>query len=536
MGHFFQIFSLRLALVATFAATAPAQAQHSPFQNTVWLKQALGFSQKSATLPSHPTRAIKVAVLDKGFRGFEKEIGRSLPTRTRYVPGPVVAPTENETDHGLRMAQILTDFVSDNGRHPGRLDLRLYNVFGYSNFKAAIEDLIREKVDLVLYSEVWEYGGNHEGKGFFNREVDKAIKAGVLWVNAAGNFALTTWNSPIETLAENWVRLPDQNGSLRVLCRPLRSSTCQLRAVLSWNDFKNDVDLGTNKDLDFALTDDLLNILQTSALRQIDGRGEPQPGESKYPREIISAEVPAGTFFLRVKNRSLNFSAKDRLRITLDGEGLELPSRDRHENLLNPADNPGVITVGASDSDRSSLSRKLGKPDLWAPSSLRLNDGNEFRGSSNSAALVAAALVFGKMENPRLTREQALSQFSFVVDWNRTWGSLAGMVFQPTGPGCFQEASLNPLPWHVQMTSAWGGVLVATTQGLRVMLPFDPLRLVPGGFRRTPQDMIVLGVDGSLRVYDRFAPIPSGAVELFGRPLEAGRCQAPFFVYSALKI
>src|SRR5690606_25780032 len=167
-----------------------------------------------------------------------------------------------------------------------------------------------------------------------------------------------------------------------------------------------------DKDLDIALTDDFLNIIQSSSLKQSADPKENRPGYSKYPREIIAAEIKTGSYLLRVKNRSSNFSKKDRLRITVDGDGITMPSYSPGESLLNPADNASVITVGASDSDRSSISLSLGKPDLLAPSSIRLTSGEEYRGSSNSAAIVAAGLALLKSEDTTLTRKELLQRTS----------------------------------------------------------------------------------------------------------------------------
>lgn len=500
----------------------------SPFSNLDGVKNSLGFSQYYSQ--KNTGRRLKIAVLDKGFYGYEKEIGRTLPAGTRYVAGPVASPENAQVEHGLRMAQILVAMMTNDLRaSQWAPELTLYNVFGFSNFKAAIDDVIANKVDLVLYSEVWEYGGNFDGAGFINQEVSRATGNGVIWVNAAGNFALTTYNSPVHTLKDDWVQLPDANNALLIRCEN-RNGKCPVKVVLSWNDFKNDVNLGTDKDLDLALTDDLLNIVQTSALKQSTDVNENRPGYSKYPREIIAAELSAGTYFLRVKNRSKNFSDRDQLRITVDGDGVVMPSHSVGETLLNPADNPSVITVGASDSERSSTSLSKNKPDVLAPSSVILNGGAEYRGSSNSAAIVAAGLGLLKSLDPRLTRQDLLKAVTGVGgggDWNQRGLSLNLLGFGPTGPGCFNDVVYNPIPEYIRDVVSRGGVLVQTTAAVRVMVPFDPITLSPNLQRQLLNDMIVALPQGGYAVYPRRAMIPSGAVEIFQRPLEAGLCRVP---------
>ncbi|WP_413943910.1 S8 family serine peptidase [Bdellovibrio sp. HCB-162] len=494
----------------------------SPFSNLDGVKYSLGFSPYYSQ--QNPGRRLKIAVLDKGFYGYEKELGRSLPASTRYIAGPVANPENVNVEHGLRMAQILVAMMTNDMQATQWMpELTLYNVFGFSNFKAAIDDVIANKVDLVLYSEVWEYGGNFDGTGFINNEVNRATRNGVIWVNAAGNFALTTYNSGIRTLKDDWVQLPDQNNALMIRCEN-RNGKCPVKIVLSWNDFKNDVELGTDKDLDLALTDDMLSIVQTSALKQSKDPKESRPGFSKYPREIIAAELSNGTYFLRVKNRSQNFVDRDQLRITVDGE-VTMPSHSINDTILNPADNTTVITVGASDSDRSSSSKD--KPDLLAPSSIRLAGGGEYRGSSNAAAIVAAGLGILKSQEPRMTRKDLLDTVTRGNGdgWNQRGVSLNLLGFGPTGPGCFIDVNLNPVPDYVREVLSRGGVPVQTTAAVRVMVPFDPITMASYLRRNLLNDMIVALPQGGYAVYPRFAAIPPGAVEIFQRPLEAGLCR-----------
>lgn len=511
-----------VSLIVGFLLSLSAFAE-KPFSNLDSLKNSLGFSDYY-NQGNSGGRKIKVAVLDKGFSGYEKEIGRSLPRNTRYVAGPVAAPAELKVEHGLRMAQILTAFMTDDmNATQYEPELTLYNVFGYSNLKSAVDEIIANKVDLVLYSEVWEYGGNFDGTGFINEQVTRATNKGVIWVNAAGNFGLTTYNSKIETLEDSWVRLPDQNNALSIRCDAKKGKKCPVKIVLSWNDFKNDVNLGTKKDLDLALTDDLLNIVQSSALQQTTEDSE-RPGFSKYPREIIQTEVKAGTYFIRVKNRSNNFKDRDQLRITVDGEFLSMPSHSNDETLLNPADNSTVITVGASDSDRSSTSRRLGKPDVTAPSAIELSEGGEYRGSSNSAAIVAAGLGILKSNKPKLTRKDLLNS---VLQNSGSQGgrglSLQELGFQPTGNGCFMPAMIQVPPYLYEVVR-YGGDLVQTTQSIRVLVPFDPVRLAPYLRRQYANDMIVALPQGGYAVFQRYGYVVPGAVEIFQTPQDAGLC------------
>lgn len=515
---------MKLILVFLLLFSFDVSQASAPFANIDTIKSTLGFTKFYSQ--DRKGRPLKIAILDKGFHGYEKELGRTLPANTRYVAGPVSSPENLQVEHGLKMAQILISLMTNDMRSSQWMpELTLYNVFGFSNFRAAIDDIIARQVDLVLYSEVWEYGGNFNGGGFLNAEVSRATRNGVVWVNAAGNFALTTFNAGLKTQTDNWVQLPDQNNSLAIRCDGKQVKKCSAKIVLSWNDFKEDVEQGTNKDLDLALTDDLLNIVQSSGLKQSTDRNENRPGFSKYPREIITAELNPGLYFIRVKNRSLNFTTADSLRITVDGDGIVMPSHSWGETLLNPADNPSVIAVGASDSIRSSSSQYLNKPDLLTVSSIVLNNKMEFRGSSNSAAIVAAGLSLLKSQNPALTKDQLLKMVSFGSSWESKGISLNLLGFKPTGPGCFESLQYNPVPAFLQEAVNKGGVIVRTTAGARVMVPYDPIILTPHLRRQLLNDMIVALPQGGYAIYPRRSSIPAGSAEIFQRPLEAGLCR-----------
>ena len=131
--------------------------------------QALGFLKHANT---KGTGRVKIAILDNGFRGWLAEVGKSLPESTVYHDGPVAVDPKSEDPHGLVMAQILSGLLNKTQIN---YDLHLYSAFGYTNFSAAVNLLIQQKIDIVLYSQVWEYGGNGDGAGFINTLVNRAL-------------------------------------------------------------------------------------------------------------------------------------------------------------------------------------------------------------------------------------------------------------------------------------------------------------------------------------------------------------------------
>lgn len=442
-------------------------------------------------------RRLKIAVFDNGFQGAGKEIGRSLPKNTKIHRGPVPPQGEEET-HGFYMARILWSMLSLGGTD-GRyapVEFHLYNTFGYSNLKAAIDDAVRNKIDIVLYSQTWEYGGNFDGHGFINKLIDKAIDSGILWINNSGNVGATTFNGGIQTGEDDWVTLPNRNQGLEVRCEKNPAKECMLRAVLSWNDFSDDVEQGSDKDLDFVLTDDTLNVIQSSSLQQTKEKVE-RPGTSKYPREIITAKVKPGLYFLRVKDRSKNFGGSDRLRIIVNGDSLSMASADKNESVLPPADNARAITVGALDSERTSISQSRQKPELWTDSLVSLSKEENFKGTSNSAAMVAAGAAILMSREGRLSRADIIARAGSGQLPQPSMGQglpLQMLGFAPTGAnGCFLPVDTRRLnlPAYITSMLSQGGTVVETNAGRKIIFAFDPIQLTPRIQRRLVNDILV---------------------------------------------
>jgi hypothetical protein len=304
------------------------------------------------------------------------------------------------------MAELIYSLMSNQDYAPQfGPDIYLYRVQGISEFRDAVTDAIKNGVQIISYSDIREFGSNWDGKGFWNKEVDRAIASGIIWVNAAGNFARRTFNSPISFNA-NRVVLPDEGSTLTLKC----DSQCKVRIVLSWNDFKDDMNKGTSKDLDLFLEDGNGNKIK-STLEQVlelpEGKLS-EKGKTLYPQEHIETVLQAGLYSLSVSSKNPSaFGPGDKLRVTVDGPGITLNHFDVAESLLNPADDSQVVTVGALDSDQTAVSLALHKPEFLTASSLFYN-GKEFKGSSISTAIVAAGFGMLKFLHPEFDREALL--------------------------------------------------------------------------------------------------------------------------------
>jgi subtilisin family serine protease len=205
-----------------------------------------------------------------------------------------------------------------------------------------------------------------------------------------------------------------------------------------------------------------------------------------------------------------------------------MPSHTPGEAVLNPADNAGVITVGALDSERSSYSFRLNKPDLVTMSSVKTTAG-EFRGSSNSAAFVAGAIGLVKSRHPQRKISSIIADAS-LPNWNDNERGLStywlGFGAAPTGQ-CFRTFTEANMPQYVLDILNLGGLMVQTSAGLRLMTPYNPALLNSHLNPDQGYDYVLTSPEGLRGIPRQSGYIPSGWVELFQTPQEATLCDQP---------
>ncbi len=436
-GRVASVVVRRFLALALAWASALAFAQSIEVRRLEELRKTLGVDKyDSVSGVKDRLRTLKVAVLDKGF-GQTFTLDQELPpsifklTSTYDAaflekhklgkPSDQNALDEND-DHGRAMALALWAVTGNSSIDAPQI--LLLNSNGLTNFGRAVQYCIDEKVDIVLFSQNWEYGGNFDGKGFINKIVSSATDAGILWVNAAGNYGRRVHNATVSVGADQWVRLGAQGAGLRVKSRLDRNP---FKAVLSWNQYTDEETSGTEKDLDLYVFDEAGKEIMKADLKQVVKKEgvERATGESYVPREIVEGRVSRGTYFIKVKAKGGTFDSFDRVRITLLSQSapyfdsnvgssvdpLEFLDATEGGEIMIPADHPKVIAVG----DKSQISA-LGptadgrsKPDLvLASSSIEFTDGMGSSGTSNAAALFAGVLAMLKAHQPGLTTADVL--------------------------------------------------------------------------------------------------------------------------------
>jgi len=435
-----------LALIATFA-TVPALAQTAR-RSSSHLADAPEVRKRLGLAPDYENVAgvegLKIAVLDFGFDGmggnrpylpssaevvehydpeFVRRNGLGDPAfRKGFEPG---------NRHGRDMAQVVWAVTGGNPSGP---KFYLLNANGPTMLRRAVRYAIAKRVDVILLSGSFEGGGNGDGRGPINKVVDEALAAGIIWVNAAGNYGRRVFNGPIRVLPDGYLRLRDGSdvASLRFRNRVDENA---VTVTLSWNDYRDEEDAGTDRDLDLYVEDWTGRRVGSGQKVQVAGDRTPGPEETRNPRErVVLVDLPASpavpsdpdyAYRIRVRAKAGRFTTGDRLRVLLTTgrdvyvapggnvpeEAVEFLDASGGGELFPPADHPGVVTVGDGGpaSSIGPTADGRGKPDLIIEDSRAFfTDGQVTAGSSNAAAYFAGVALVLKAVEPSLSGQDLL--------------------------------------------------------------------------------------------------------------------------------
>lgn len=382
--------------------------------------------------------AVKIAVLDYGFDG----LGNGSP----YLPGNAEVVEHYDpafvrrfglgdpdyrkgfeplNRHGRIMAQIVW---ATTGSSPSGPKFYLLNASGPTMLRRAVRYAIEQKVDVILFSSSFEGGGSGDGGGPIDRIVAEAVAAGILWINAAGNYGGHVYNGPVQILSDGYLRL--RNGS-DVASLRFRNHVDEntVSVTLTWNDYRDEEDAGTDKDLDFFVEDWAGRRVGAGEKRQVSGSRVPGPDETRNPRErVVLASLPASPevpsdpdygYRIRIQRRRGVFTAADRIRVLVTasrevyvppGSGtprkaVEFLDASGEGEIYPPADHPLVLTVGDADPSSSigpTTDRRV-KPDaVLEDSRAYFTDGEVSAGTSNAAAYLAGVVAVLKAAAPGL--------------------------------------------------------------------------------------------------------------------------------------
>jgi Subtilase family len=265
--------------------------------------------------------------------------------------------------------------------------LYLVNFDLFTEFSNAVNWLISEKVDVISFSIGYFNAGAGDGSGPVNDVVDQAQNAGIIWVAAAGNEAVSHWRGDFaDPDSDGWLNFAgdDETNNLHA------NAGDSVYAYMNWNDWYE-----SDQDYDLYVFNESGHTVAASTDLQ-DG--------SQWPVEGVSFTAPyTGIYHIAVYKDHADKPVKIELFLSKDYPQFYTSA----SSLTIPADNKRAIAAGATywENDELEYFSSRGptkdgriKPDFTAPDGVSTQSYGQGSFFGTSAATPHLAGAFGLLK------------------------------------------------------------------------------------------------------------------------------------------
>ena len=307
----------------------------------------------------------------------------------------------------------------------------------YGDLQNTVEWMASQGVSVINYPLSNAFDGPGDGTSPYSfsplRTVDQAVDGGTVWVNAAGNYAQTTWFGTYAIVNVGSSRFLEFYGT-DVFNSMLLAEGDEVRVQLRWGDSWR----GANRDFDLLIWDHAATEIVASSYDYQQGR------LGQVPLEFLTYQVPRDGLYSVVVAHSTG-GVPDWIQLMVWGVP-DILYYTGNGSIVSPAEgaNPGMLAVGASPwydvytieptSSRGPTPDGRVKPDVVGAhcgetSQAPLDENRRgFCGTSQASAHVAglAALVrqrFSGYSPIQVANYLKDSSYQFgTPDPNNTWG------------------------------------------------------------------------------------------------------------------
>lgn len=324
-------------------------------------------------------KGIKIGVLDVGFGGIKALLGKTLP-ETVQSEFDIDELDEQEEDHGTAVAQVI---------HSIAPEAELYvtsSGTGAQSFIDSLKWFEENKVQVINHSASYLIGPR-DGTSFSSQIVSAFVKdTGILWVNSAGNYALSHARFKFEE-GEGKAHFFDEETNLM----PFVAYSSQSYLALNWDGNWN----GGEK------TEYIVTIFDRDG-NEVASGAEPRRGKkNQFPFQEVQFESERGEVYFMLFQRTRG-TTDNVLDVILPFGELADWAQEPLYSVTTPADAEGALSVAATGLDADDLEEYSSqgptqddrqKPDIAAPTGEFVTGYEErgFSGTSGAAPVVAGA-------------------------------------------------------------------------------------------------------------------------------------------------
>jgi len=327
---------------------------------------------------------LKIGIIDLQFSNYLTSIANGeLPNNTSFHD--YTGSGSGGGSHGTNVAEIVHDMAPGAQLYLAKIDTEV-------ELQMAVDDMISAGVKVINHSVAWLGEAFYDGTGTLCETTNSAQTAGILWVNAAGNYRnshyLGVFSDTDADLRHEFAA--GQNYNTIDL-----TSGDAVTLILNWDDYPT-----TKTNYDLFLYDGDPDAGGTLVASSTNDQGN---GRINFPypyEDLVYTAGKTGTHYIVVKNTGKSTAS---YRLTLFSFTSSFGVKTRASSLAQPADCASVLAVGATNlsdspegfSSEGPTTDGRDKPEISAPDRVATSLSSSFAGTSAASphAAGAAALV-----------------------------------------------------------------------------------------------------------------------------------------------